>query len=178
MYWEILPLPRPTEATQECPVPLSRWTGKDKTTYELNPAVLPAEPSLDDDIIFFGEIPGDVELRNRWYLRRRLRMMVPAPSGTPLPDKERCPERKARLFSVYMRPWVLDPAKACTRGHVPHIADLNLVQCAVKVQRRVSCKRSADVQEIRSYAQAWSRYVRGKVVSQHAARVITQFMGA
>ena len=105
-------------------------------------------------------------------------MMVPAPVGTPMPDKEKCSEKKARLFSLYMRPWVLDRANACSHGHAVHLADLNLVQAAVKVQRRLSSKQGGDRLEIRSYAQAWARYLRGKVVSAHAVRVITQFMAA
>ena len=159
-------------------MPLSRWCEEDATAYEPNPAAMPVEPTVDDLIIFSPEVPGDVQLHNRWYLRRRLRMMVPAPVGTPMPDKERCPEKKARLFSVYMRPWVLDRANACPHGHVVHLADLNLVESAVKVQRRLSSKQCGDKQEIRSYAQAWTRYLRGRVVSAHAVRVITQFMAA
>ena len=68
---------------------------------------------------------------------------------------------------------------ACVRGHVPHISNLDLVQAAGKVHRRVSCKSaSTSTPEIRSYAQAWSNYVRGNIVSKHAARLITQFMAA
>ena len=105
--------------------------------------------------------------------------MIPAPSNTPLPDKTRCPEQKAKLFSVYLRPWVLDPAKACAQGHVPHIRDLDLARRASKPLRRVLTKTTSDCEpELRSYSEAWSTYVRGRVVSRHAARLITQFMAA
>ena len=82
MYWEIVPLPRPMEPTEDCPVPLSRWSAEDDTTYEPNPDAMPTEPSLGDSVISREEIPSDVELRTRWYLRRGLRIMIPAPVAT------------------------------------------------------------------------------------------------
>jgi len=76
-----------------------------------------------DGILFFPDIPGDVQLRSLWYMRRRRRPMVPAPSNTPMPDNANDAEGKARLFSVYLRPWTLDRRIATTE--VPHIADLD-----------------------------------------------------
>ena len=62
---------------------------------------------------------------------------------------------------------------------MPHIRDLDLARRASKPLRRVLAKATSDGQpELRSYSEAWSTYVRGRVVSRHAARLITQFMAA
>ena len=92
-----------------------------------------------------------------------------------MPDKQRCAEKKAKLFALYLRPWVLDRQKACR--HVPHLADLDVVLTAVGATRRQRAK-ATDTSRVRSYSRAWTNYVRGQVVSQHAARLIRQFMAA
>ena len=175
MWWECKKLRRPSDSFQES-VWLTLPNGDDE----------PGEwgPNTDRECatrLFFPFIPGDVQLRNLWYMERRNRPMVPAPSNTPMPDKQPDGEGKAKLFSLYMRPWTLDPSIATEE--VPHIANLDRVQrstsCVLEaadpgaVRRRVTSKAN-----IPSFAAAWSQYVRGNVVSQHAARLITQFMAA
>ena len=130
--------------------------------YEPNDSLALASEEKHASIVFFGIIPGDVQLRNRWYMRRRLRPMVPAPSDAPMPDKQKDKDKKARLFALYLRPWVLDSTHAQISPFVPHLGDLDLV-----------CTTDA-----RSYSQAWSWYVRGHIVSRHACRIIMQFMAA
>lgn len=175
MLWEVLPLPKPS-ASQT----LSRWVQgasgpHESREYEPNPDAA-SKPSYEEpDILFYDEIPGDTQLRNRWYMRRRLRPMVPAPSNAPMPDKQRCAEKKAKLFALYLRPWVLDRLKACR--HVPHLADLGVTLTAVGVARRRRAK-ATDASRVRNYSRAWTTYVRGQVVSRHAARLIRQFMAA
>ena len=85
-----------------------------------------------------------------------------------MPNKYNNPEQQAKLFSVYLRPWVLIQEWA-VRGHVPHLCDLNLA-----LHHRLSGKVRAP----RSYTLAWQRYINGHVVSRHAARIIVQFMTA
>ena len=155
-------------------------------------------------LLFYPNIPGCVQLRRRWYMARRERPMVPAPSNTPMPDKQENAEAKSRLYSVYLRPWTLD--KAIATSEVPHITDLDdLSNChscegrnatgksgggtldppdkaeAVFPRRRLRSKQKGDVEETtskRSYATAWSWYVRGHIVTEHAAKIIKQFMAA
>ena len=165
MHWEVVPLPRPTEPTSDNPVPMSRPKKKDPSDYELNPEARQAVPSIQDRVIFFEEVKGNAQLRDRWYMRRRLRPMIPAPSSTPMPDKARCRERKAKLFSVYLRPWVLDPEKACPHDHVPHLADLNLVRRAQRPPTRLRQKATSSEPELRCYAEAWSNYVGMQCIS-------------
>ena len=50
--------------------------------------------------------------------------MVPSPRNTPMPEKAGI-EKKGMLYSLYMRPWVLNPDDATQ--HVPFILDLNVV---------------------------------------------------
>ena len=110
--------------------------------------------------------------------------MVPAPNNTPMPGKEATQEGKARLYSVYLRPWVLDHSIAT--DEVPHLINLNALPslCATgssNMRQRYRCKqpdRQPNISQPRSYAMSWRWYVRGNVVSRHAQKVIVQFMAA
>ena len=64
--------------------------------------------------------------------------MVPDPSSKPMPVKAKSIDEKARLFSLYMRPLVLDATLACEHGHVPHISDLDIAPGLSKPKKRVS----------------------------------------
>jgi hypothetical protein len=55
-----------------------------------------------------------------------------------------CPLEQAKLYSVYMRPWILSPEDATI--HVPHITNLDA---------------SPSMPDGRSYASAWRWYIRG-----------------
>ena len=107
--------------------------------------------------------------------------MVLAPLHTPMPDKQPDGEGKARLFALYMRPWVLD--RRFATAEVPHLADLDLVPSSVPAgfaltRRRLQSKTSLPPAPRRSFQEAWRWYVRGHVVSHHAKRIIVQFMAA
>ena len=170
--WEVLPLPTPAATAGDAAKALSRWVPRPKkrkpadeeeaAEYEPNTALALASEDKHASIVFYGTIPGDVQLRNRWYMRRRLRPMVPALSDAPMPDKQQDKDKKARLFALYLRPWVLDPAHARPTAFVVHLGDLDRVYPTNE----------------RSYSRAWSAYVRGHVVSRHARRIIVQFMAA
>ena len=60
--------------------------------------------------------------RNQWIMKRHKRSVVPAPTHTPMPESQGTSEAKARLFSLYMRPWVLLDKDASE--HVPTLARL------------------------------------------------------
>ena len=108
--------------------------------------------------------------------------MVPTPSGSPMPEKEGDPNRKARFFSVYLRPWVLDRSVATVE--VPHIADLDVLserRCPVQVtRRRLRGKQSPQnlSEAQRSFSESWRNYIRGNVVSRHSQKIIFQLMAA
>ena len=97
-----------------------------------------------------------------------------------MPDQAKNREDKHRLFSVYMRPWVLDRSRASL--HVPHLADLDRpfanVDLPPSSKRRMHGKMNPETRLARSYTVAWSSYVRGNIVSRHAQRIIVQFMAA
>ena len=169
------------------------------------------------ELLFYPQIPGDVQLRTLWYMQHRRRPMTPAPCNTPMPDKQKDAEQKARCYSTYLRPWTLDPSIATSE--VPYIANLDVVMlddagpcpaqrteggkasdehpkagvgpCPAQSEKattasqgspnkrvRLRSKTVDETQPQRSYAMAWSTYIRGNVVTRHAARLITQFMAA
>ena len=127
MLWEVCELPKPqlssAEITADAPSglrddmkapPLTRWRSDAQRTdarqFEVNPE---AETyyGTKNGILFYPEGAGGLEdLRNTFYMRRRARPMVPAPSSCPMPDRERSADRKARLYLLYLRPWTLVPA--------------------------------------------------------------------
>ena len=102
-----------------------------------------------------------------------------------MPENQADAEAKARAFSVYMRPWTLDPGTATEE--VPHLVDLDKPyqrpgldgEPPPKLPRTRLRAKAADPNWCaRSFAKAWSTYVRGNVVPRTAARLITQFMAA
>ena len=115
MLWEIARLPRPAKKTATdvdandagtAQPPLTRWKAKsyegEEPTFEVNPA---AETFYRNtgELLFYPVIAGEVQLRNTWYMKRRKRPMIPAPSNRPMPDRCNSPEKRARLYSVYLR---------------------------------------------------------------------------
>ena len=117
------------------------------------------------------------QLRHEWILRRANRPYVPEPDGTPMPDAAANAEEKARLYNVYLRPWVLDHGDASLA--VPHITDLNLCDAvgrASSKRKRLTTKTENLVE--RSFKVAWHEYIRHRIVSLHAKRIIAQFMAA
>ena len=165
MLWEVVPLPKPSGK----PGSLTVWTTRaSANTGEREYDVNPAAEKADEDSVFYPILPGDVQLRKKWYMRRRRRPMVPAPANTPMPDKAGHAEGKARLLSLYMRPWVLE--RVWATAVVPHIADLDL--------QTLPSSEPASASASRNYTGAWRHYVRGRVVTHHAKRLVVQFMAA
>ena len=105
---------------------LSKWTssGKQKISaagggqlrlepfedYVLNDAAIATNdmifvypPSRE---LFTGASPAKYErFRNSWLLIRRQYPMVPCPQQTPLPSKRMSKSTRAKIVSVYLRPW-------------------------------------------------------------------------
>ena len=187
MLWNVKPLPKPCRTKEDAEM---ESDGDDK--HDKPSRAIPLSVSIDDegdygpnmeaecdDILFFPSgIPGASNLHKRWYMRRRKRPMVPQPTRTPMPEKEKDPEKKARLFSLYMRPWTLRESWATDA--VPHICQLDCRQYAASRSAMVEPGRSQIWPDVpmRSFELSWRDYIRGHVVSRHAQRLIVQFMAA
>ena len=183
MLWDVMRLPTPClteDKRRQGPPALTIWEVRPDIEngvlgeYVLNPVAVQYYARFED-VLFYPDTPGRLNLRHTWYMQRRKRPMTPAPTGTPMPDGHMDAEKKSKLFSVYLRPWTLCSSWA-TAGRVPHITDLNLL---VKPRRRCVVKTTVEeATETRSYEQAWRKYIRGQVVSRHALQIIVQFMSA
>jgi len=57
-------------------------------------------------------------------MRRQAVHHIPQPEKSPLPRGGMDPEERAKLFSVYLRPWTLSDVFAS--AHVPHLKNLNV----------------------------------------------------
>ena len=124
--------------------------------------------------------------RAEWVLRRCARPLVLAPTSTPLPSKNHSKEQRARICSVYWRPWVLHHAWASQE--VPHITQLNrtwrdvanpeAIWYAIPGKRRRCKSTTATRCELVGFRGAWKSYVRGNIVSESAALLIRNFLTA
>ena len=115
--------------------------------------------------------------RHEWVMMLQARPFVPQPSGTPMPDKKHTVEERARLLSVYLRPWVLFRCHAST--HVPHLTELNTVRHWNQIMRdavRKRCKTTQVTPQRISYRDSWKQYLRGHIVSWHSAKIISNFL--
>ena len=183
--------------------PVTKWTDVGHAFYlahrsddpapELIPGehwtvIEPQENPARCDYITFPDRPRLATFRHEWVLVRNHRPMVPAPHGTPLPDKRHGSEERARLYNIYLRPWVLDYQDAS--AHVPHLMYINCIpdwsnstwlnNCNKrrKVQSTTPEEKAYRVPELCSHRNAWKTYARGHVVSNHARRVIMHFLRA
>ena len=99
-----------------------------------------------------------------------------------MPDQRTYVKKIHLLLSLYMRPWTLVPDWAQT--HVPHIANLDVVPPEHMSADLSKMIRAAGVafegmqEDIRNHEFSWRSYIRGHVVSEHAKRLIVQFLGA
>ena len=61
--------------------------------------------------------------RNTWLLIRRQRPVVPCPDRCPLPGKRMSKDTRAKILSVYFRPWTLVQRTATdTVPYLPHLS--------------------------------------------------------
>ena len=60
-----------------------------------------------DEYYVYPDAPTLHRFRHEWVLKRRERPVAPAPAAAPMPNFKRSKEENARIFSVYLRPWVL-----------------------------------------------------------------------
>jgi len=113
--------------------------------------------------------------RHLWVLVRRDRPICPCPEQTPLPKRGMPKEDKARLCSVYLRPWTL--FKESASATVPFLSNLDVFTGQRKRMRgKTASEASVDVEEVRDWRLSWRTYLAGNIVSDHAARIIKNFL--
>ena len=123
--------------------------------YELNEEFCLAQ----QNICIFPDTVQTAKFRHQWILKPRDRPVDPCPQGTPLPKKGMAPEEKARLCSVYMRPWTL--INEFATAAVPHLRNLNVVQqTQQRLRRRLRSKTSVEPSyeycpPVRSWRKSW-----------------------
>ena len=79
------------------------------------------------------------------------------------------PEQRARILSVYLRPWVLHVADAPT--HVPHLANLDVVVSeALALQRKRARRHTKTPNATRNRVGSCDDHRTKHVVSHHAAK--------
>jgi len=115
--------------------------------------------------------------RHEWVMVLQERPHVPEPAGTPMPEKRHTVEERARLLSVYLRPWVLLRCHVTT--HVPYLTDLNTVRewgTTMRDSVRKRAKTTPTLPPRCSWRHSWKEYARGHIVSWHSAKIISNFL--
>ena len=152
----------------------------------------------------FPELAASEKLRHSVIMVKRKIPRVPQPSGTPLPTMHLSEEERGRIFSVFLRPWMLSDQHAS--AHVPLLANIDILVSDVlhtlqlqydlqekpPTRKRLRAKQPSAAYTSgkslvqfplvdsdnkpfhRSYAEAWKDYRCGHVVSKYAARIIQQ----
>ena len=100
---------------------------------------------------------------------------VPVFTKAKMPRADMQDNEKGRLCSVYFRPWTLCKDFEVI-PHVPHMLEMTMYpEPAVRHRKRAKLKAAPEEAEA-SWAHSWARYIRGNVVSDHAARLIRRFL--
>ena len=150
------------------------------------------------------DLPALHGLRHVWCWERQSQPHVPTWSFTKVPRPELSPEENARLLSVYMRPWTLNPTESTRQN--PLLSDLGKCTtienktipvwtqlrssssgstedpCSTagaregeqNKRRRLSGKTRCKL----SYATSWDAYIEGNIVSESSRRFITNLLAA
>ena len=116
--------------------PRTTWTAAGRAYWEANKEKkeAPAPKAGEHYVVIPSENPKTYisypdeeetqDLRHNVVMVRRRRPHVPQPTATPLSTTQLAAEERCRIFSVYLRPWVL--SRRCATPHVPHLADLDI----------------------------------------------------
>ena len=183
MWWKAERILRPDIYVKLKMRPLSKWTdaghkwfsqtGEKEAALPLVHYVVIEPKPGDDSYVTFPDNKPAKFLRHNFVLLRNLRPMVPQPDGTPMPSPKLEAEQRCRILSVYLRPCVL--WNDDWSPHVPHLADLDIRVCdRLRPKYRLRSKTKTEFK--RCYETAWSNYQKNHVVSQHAARMIKNFL--
>ena len=136
IHWDPVRLEAPCCYREE---PLTEWTEcgrkawaamKEDLVDHFEPGVdyVPASTLPDDGHEYIilpetTEVPEMTIFRSMWMLRRARRPYVLAPTNTPLPTASQSKEQRARIYSVYLRPWTLN--RQWASHAVPWLKNLN-----------------------------------------------------
>ena len=137
------------------------------------------EPIKDEYYTFPSEPTRMYEVfRHRWVIVRNRRPYVPVLEGSRLPGPSAAPEDSAKYCSLFFRPWSL----VSDTAHVPFLANMGFSRGsrAEALQRQGKVKRRRLIGKKdgtpMNWQQAWDEYIRGNVVSKHAARLVQTFL--
>ena len=149
----------------------TEWTVEGEAYYEAHKAddppaeltpglhwrvIEPERNTCRQDYITYPSYGSFLEtFRHEWIMVLQARPFVPQPSGAPMPEKRHTAEERARLLSVYLRPWTL--LKCDVSSHVPHLTELNTLRQWNQITRDACRKRRKTtpvVPERTSYRQA------------------------
>jgi len=98
------------------------------------------------DVVTFeaiAEVQNFETFRHMWMLLRRTRPVIPCPENTPLPSRKCTKEQRAKLLSVYLRPWTLVRQHASV--HVPFLKDLRLTRVEWELRYTKGAKVDSEV---------------------------------
>lgn len=110
---------------------------------------------------------GYQKFRHSWILIKRNRPVVPCPENTPMPNRKQSKHLRAKLFSIYLRPWTLWPEECdCD---VPYITDLDLTVAQYQSQCQV---RDPEEQVTRDIRAAWKEYLMHRIPAPFTAQVV------
>ena len=113
------------------PPALTIWNDKknedESKGFKVNPEAVTFYGDSGDVLFYPALSVRSEDLRNTFYMQRRRRPMLPAPTSCPMPDKQRSGLRRDRLYLLYLQPWVLESSWALP-GIVPHICCLHKVE--------------------------------------------------
>ena len=109
--------------------------------------------------------------RHSWILVARSRPVVPCPENTPLPNRKQSKHMRAKILSVYMRPWTLVPEEGTV--DTPYIVDLDLTMknYHTYAAQQVVEKRSDGTESLRDIRKAWKEYYHTRVPAPFATQV-------
>ena len=136
------------------------------------------DEKVNDDLSDYLTFPDDallVQFRHEWVMVPHRRPRVPVFASSKMPRAGMKEEEKARLCSLYFRPWSLCESLSAP-PHVPHLLQLPLYPTPVVPRRMREKGKAAAEGKTPSWASSWVRYIRGNVVSEHSARLITRFL--
>jgi hypothetical protein len=121
-------------------------------------------------VLFSGAAPQKYErFRHSWLLIRRQRPVIPCPQQTPLPSKRMNKSTRAKIFSVYLRPWTL--SKEIATAVVPYLGDLD--QMTVLRADATAALPGASAITDANIRRSWKQYVASPL--PHAGRQLKNF---
>ena len=112
------------------------------------------------------------KFRQTWILRRRLVPMVPCPERCPLPGRRMSKDVRAKLLSVYFRPWTL--VRTVATVIVPYLPDLRKSRESLSSDGTDVSESTAENAARSGIRKSWKEYMQH--VLPHAKPQLQNFM--